>query len=675
MLLMAPITDQGASEKAKRPPNTTKAAQTASTQRNKAIGTLQRRTASENASENGPKHAKIHQSTADAKFADNVPSHHTDSTQRRGPPSSWWDMTEEEYEAAKACQIRTEQTARLQSLLDDDVKEPTTAQHQHELDAADGFQKSRKTIRSPLQRDVYPISHTTTKGRFRPLSINDDDDDDDDDDDGGDAPPNRQMPLKPMTHPPSNSNRIQHKDRREDHAVGERKNDDDVPDRKTSTKHVLNALLQWRDLFTRLNDEEPNSHEVKIGRHLFQRTYRALFLAWNHMDPDLQERQQVKDAEESGKDQDALGHVHDRINSMEKNIEEIKALLTATRHHDKARATATTATTTDTTPKTWAQIASSPERTAYAMEVAKQERRDKVTRQRIKTEVTLSLHEATKGFIEEVNNGEERYIAQIIQDEINGHWASEPTLSESGTPIRIAGVKKISRTSISILCWNSDEACVLRGFPWSRILYGAEMQRHQFGIVVHGVPKKDLNLDSPENQIAAAKAIGKVNSITNFTRAAPLIRKPKNTNAPTQSIVIYTISPAVADYVITRGIRIGDQHYPSPKRYTPECQIKQCFNCQNYGHRAEVCTKHTKCGKCAGNHRTKDCENAEGQPKCALCSGDHHAWDKSCPRREREVTWLKNRREAIPPTFDSEEEYWTRMVREGGEGEGEGEGD
>ena len=60
--------------------------------------------------------------------------------------------------------------------------------------------------------------------------------------------------------------------------------------------------------------------------------------------------------------------------------------------------------------------------------------------------------------------------------------------------------------------------------------------------------------------------------------------------------------------------------------------VRQCFNCQCFGHSAQDCKSKQKCVICGENHSHKGCPKKEAkQPKCAHCSGPHVASYKGCP--------------------------------------------
>ena len=66
--------------------------------------------------------------------------------------------------------------------------------------------------------------------------------------------------------------------------------------------------------------------------------------------------------------------------------------------------------------------------------------------------------------------------------------------------------------------------------------------------------------------------------------------------------------------------------------------VRQCFNCQSFGHSSNFCGKPPKCVKCDQPHATKDCTKPVGTPpKCINCSGDHPANFSGCPRYQQQL--------------------------------------
>ena len=64
--------------------------------------------------------------------------------------------------------------------------------------------------------------------------------------------------------------------------------------------------------------------------------------------------------------------------------------------------------------------------------------------------------------------------------------------------------------------------------------------------------------------------------------------------------------------------------------------VRQCFNCQSFGHSAKNCRSKPKCVFCGESHSHKGCPKKEAkQPKCANCSGPHVASYKGCPEYKK----------------------------------------
>ena len=72
----------------------------------------------------------------------------------------------------------------------------------------------------------------------------------------------------------------------------------------------------------------------------------------------------------------------------------------------------------------------------------------------------------------------------------------------------------------------------------------------------------------------------------------------------------------------------------------PHREVRRCYRCQRYGHKAAVCKGKERCGKCAGDHRTSLC--AGGPPLCVNCGASHHSGSKSCTVQVNEALRYAN---------------------------------
>ena len=175
------------------------------------------------------------------------------------------------------------------------------------------------------------------------------------------------------------------------------------------------------------------------------------------------------------------------------------------------------------------------------------------------------------------------------------------------------------------------------------------MIKATYGVVIHGVAKNDINPNTQEQE-KIKDALEAENSVK-VVRVATLTKRTKNAEAPTHSIVVFAESPEEANNIIHDGLKTQDGRIHGAQRYMPQCQIKQCYRCQGYGHKATTCTRPAECGKCAGEHETRQCSTKEPETKCAQCKGEHPAWHKECPQRQNEQQRLKALRDTIPPVF------------------------
>ena len=339
----------------------------------------------------------------------------------------------------------------------------------------------------------------------------------------------------------------------------------------------------------------------------------AIQQAGKHNEHDTQAPQQAEEA--------------DRNTDIANDIKEIKA---AVREIIAAK------------PRTWAQAASGP-RTARAdlnrgEAPGWRQRQEKLRRERAKTEVPLTTRNASEETREGLNRMNESQIVKSMKDVM---------VQAKKDPNYIEVVRKTPNHGLRIRCSTKEAAEEVRTMDWKTILGGSEVIKPQYGVVIHGASKLDTNFDTqkPDEII---KRIADVNKKIHIKRVAPLRKRTRNPNASAQSIIIFTEDPAEADGCIDNGIYIGNQCHAA-ERYMPQCQIKQCFNCQGYGHTASICTGKKVCGNCGKDHETRECKSKEAH--CVQCQGPHPAWHHECSVRKRENMRLETMRDELSHWF------------------------
>jgi hypothetical protein len=91
------------------------------------------------------------------------------------------------------------------------------------------------------------------------------------------------------------------------------------------------------------------------------------------------------------------------------------------------------------------------------------------------------------------------------------------------------------------------------------------------------------------------------------------------------TIIVCLPTEAMQREVVKKGIAIRALHYEA-RLYSHGNQVKQCFNCNQWGHTQAACGKQARCGECAGSHQTKDCSRQ--RVSCCNCGRAHRAGQK-----------------------------------------------
>jgi hypothetical protein len=259
---------------------------------------------------------------------------------------------------------------------------------------------------------------------------------------------------------------------------------------------------------------------------------------------------------------------------------------------------------------------------------------DQARSEKAKKDIILTTREASDAMKEKIANIEEEAITKNLQELIQQNATT--------ANVKIQSTRKLAKYAVRIRCHTENDAKQIKELNWNEILEGATVMNTEYGIVVHGVSKRLMaNIEEFITNMERANHI-KVRRVTLLRRNA------RNPDAPTQSIVIFMESPEDANKCIDNAVIIEKRIYGA-QRYTPQCQIKQCFNCQAYGHKADTCIKKAICGKCAQEHETRKCASEE--MKCANCKNAHLAWSHQCPKRKEISQNMETRRAEIPPSF------------------------
>ena len=259
---------------------------------------------------------------------------------------------------------------------------------------------------------------------------------------------------------------------------------------------------------------------------------------------------------------------------------------------------------------------------------------DKCRSEEAKKDVILTTRDASDDMKKKIANIEEEAITKNLLELIQ----KDPRTAN----IKIQSTRKLAKHVVRIRCHTESDAKQIREVNWKELLEGTTVMNTEYGIVMHGVPKHLMsNIEEFKTNMECANHI-------KVRRVSPLRRNARNPDAPTQSIVIFMESPEEANKCIDDAVIIAARLHEA-QRYIPQCQIKQCFNCQAYGHKADTCKKKTVCGKCAEEHETRKCTSEE--MKCANCKNAHAAWSHECSKRKEISQKMETRRAEIPTSF------------------------
>jgi len=391
---------------------------------------------------------------------------------------------------------------------------------------------------------------------------------------------------------------------------------------ETTEELLFNALWELRVAYNPTENTKPG--KIMIERSTFERTVTLLHEAWNRAKTTQRETNKVTDAfkqiQESiasleNKYEATQRLMKEKSNAQINKLGEIQAITNSLENKLQ-----TNENTVKGAPKLYAGIVNSPitnapERVTVEMRARHKQMPEALRQKRVMREVTLTTREANNNVKETVNSMSPEEITKRFQKAID----------KAAIPgIKLQGISKVS-SGIRIHCKTEEQAKQLHAVDWNEAFEGITIHKTKYGIVIHGVPV-GLDLNDKET-IKKAESANKFPSGT-IIKMTPLYRKGKEpSNQKHRSIIMYLGDRQLANECLDDGCYIDSLHYHAV-RFAPGSK-RQCYNCYGYGHQASACKRNPRCGKCAGNHKTKECNNTAVQ--CLHCKGPHEAWRSVCP--------------------------------------------
>lgn len=230
---------------------------------------------------------------------------------------------------------------------------------------------------------------------------------------------------------------------------------------------------------------------------------------------------------------------------------------------------------------------------------------------------------------------------------LNAHVerAIQSSGNENITSIKVMSSNQLKSGDLSIRATGSREAQILRAHiaDWvHRIGAGASVRNPTYGVLVHGIRTSTMDLDKFEdvrdNILQDNRPFipnAEIKYIGWLTRTAP--------TKSASSVVIEFAKSEDANRIIDEGLVWQGELFQC-ERYEKQCRLKQCFNCQKYGHIGTQCRTAKACGYCAQEHSSRECpakDERSGPRKCAVCHGEHEAWSQQCSVRKEELAKAK----------------------------------
>lgn len=225
----------------------------------------------------------------------------------------------------------------------------------------------------------------------------------------------------------------------------------------------------------------------------------------------------------------------------------------------------------------------------------------------------------------------------------------ERAIAQSGNErikeIKIMSANQLKSGDLSIKTTSSIETQNLRetADTWASLIgTGAGVRTPTYDVIAHGIRTSTMDMDKFEWNRDCVLADNRpfipradIKYISWLSRLAP--------HKAASSIILEFSRPEDANKIIDEGLVWQGELFQC-ERYERQCCLKQCFNCQKYGHIGTQCKAPTACGYCAQEHSSRDCptksERREAR-KYAACQGGHEARSQQCPTRKEELARTK----------------------------------
>ncbi|CAG8122318.1 unnamed protein product [Penicillium nalgiovense] len=227
--------------------------------------------------------------------------------------------------------------------------------------------------------------------------------------------------------------------------------------------------------------------------------------------------------------------------------------------------------------------------------------------------------------------------------------AAKATYGITVASAKFVAARQLKSGDVSLSLRTAKEAEIMRCHrtAWVKHLWkGSEVRLPSWGVVIHDVNVRSLSINTAaeirDRKPGIVKQLLTENSFNwgdeaEITQISWLVLPEGKKSG---SLIVEFTSPHTANNAIDTGT-LWDSEVLTTVLYDRAARIRQCHNCQKYGHIGNTCSNETRCVFCAERHHSRDCQRKKdatlSERRCANCGGAHNGWSKRCPDFIREI--------------------------------------